>query len=159
MRFSYVLIDKGAIFPEYPHGWKKIFNDNLEVILIEIWISLCMKIFLTIIFDLLVRWTLYLKYKEFLEDWILHKYPHNYTYHFLNRLMLSRILNCCHLLAKLMLPSGSRSWLPMLMKVRSCRIRPLWEREKKNSSTFSNQARLSKKKEAEEKCSQFQWLK
>lgn len=80
---------------------------------------------------LIVRWTLYLKYKEFLEDWILHKYPHNYTYHFLNRLMLSRMLNCCHLLAKLMLPSGSRSWLPMWMKVRSCRIRPLWEREKK----------------------------
>lgn len=67
MRFSYVLIDKGAIFPEYPHGWKKNFNDNLEVILIEIWISLCMKIFLTIIFDLLVRGTWYLKYKEFLD--------------------------------------------------------------------------------------------
>jgi len=51
----------------------------------------------------------------------------NVAYHFLSRnlLMLSRMWNCCQRLAKLMLPSGSVSWLPMLMNVRSCRISPL----------------------------------
>lgn len=49
-----------------------------------------------------------------------------HTYHFLNLFMLSnKMLNCCHLLEKLTLPSGRKSLLPIWTNVRSWRIRPL----------------------------------
>ena len=47
------------------------------------------------------------------------------TNHFLNLLILSSMWNCCHRLAKLIFPSGKKSWLPMLINVKSCRIKPL----------------------------------
>lgn len=47
-----------------------------------------------------------------------------------NRLMLSRMLNCCQRLEKFTFPL-IRSGFPRWTKVKSCRINPLREREKK----------------------------